>query len=401
MRTATSMIALALVAMAAAPAAAELPVGSTAREIYATEWLNVPGPVSLQALRGRIVVVEFWATWCGPCRTSIPHLNELHKQYAKQGVVIIGLTRETGTSIETFVRQMGMEYVVGLGSRSDDVYGVGGIPHAWVIDPSGKVTWHGHPASGLDGALERQLRETPPSLMDPKAKAACLKLLDQVDAAMGEKNYRVASVLLRKLERPEDDAEVETRVEAVREKLGEVAEAGLAGAEAMVKKEKFYEASVMYQGIATFVPGSPAAEKATAALAALMKDPKARAAIDAARKERAAAEALAGVPTEVGPRTVETVLAKLDAVAKAHPGTQAGADAQARAEALRGNAELMQAAQEAEAEQQCSGWLSMARNYIKAGLPDKARPHLEKVIAEYGSTAYAEEARAMLKELDG
>ena len=110
-------------------------------------------------------VVEFWATWCPPCRTSIPHLTEMQVKYKDREVNIVGVTNESLDTVEPFVNRMGkkMEYSVAIDkdrSTSNEFmgrYNVGGIPHAFVVK-DGKVVWHGHPMSGLDDAIENALK---------------------------------------------------------------------------------------------------------------------------------------------------------------------------------------------------------------------------------------------------
>ena len=132
-----------------------------APEINATDWLNTK-PLSLKMLRGKIVVVEFWATWCGPCRVSIPHLIKMNQKYRQKGVVLISLTNEPRGTVAPFAKKMKMDYPIGMGSTSGTAYGVRGIPHAFVIDPAGIVRWTGHPMNGLDEAVEKTLKDYPP-----------------------------------------------------------------------------------------------------------------------------------------------------------------------------------------------------------------------------------------------
>jgi len=99
-------------------------------------------------------VVEFWATWCPPCRTSIPHLTELAHKY-QDVVEFVGVTSETEeNNVRPFVEKMAekMDYAVAMDAKGSvssaymGGYGVSGIPHAFVIDMNGNVSWHGHPA---------------------------------------------------------------------------------------------------------------------------------------------------------------------------------------------------------------------------------------------------------------
>jgi len=143
--------------------AAQPKVGDAAPELQVGTWINSDA-LSLATLQNKIVVVEFWATWCGPCVKNIPHLIELHEKYKDKGIVIMGLTDEPASKVKAFATKMKMTYPLGVNSRTASIYGVRGIPHAVVVAPGGKVVWSGHPASGLDKAIENAMKNTPPKL---------------------------------------------------------------------------------------------------------------------------------------------------------------------------------------------------------------------------------------------
>ncbi len=135
--------------------------GGPAPEISAEEWINTDGKVSLADLRGKVVVVEFWATWCPPCRESIPHLKELHERWSGKDVVLIALTDGSADAVKPFVRQMKIPYVVGAGSLSGYDYGVDSIPHVFVVDGAGKVVWQGSPTADLNAAVAQAHKALP------------------------------------------------------------------------------------------------------------------------------------------------------------------------------------------------------------------------------------------------
>jgi thiol-disulfide isomerase/thioredoxin len=162
-----AVLAVAMIAVACS-AATQAPsfVGKAAPEIKAAYWLNSDA-VTLAGLKGKVVVVEFWATWCPPCRKSVPHMIELSEKYAGQGVAIIGLSDEPKTKVEPFAKELKMTYIVGGGSTTLKDYGVNAIPTAFVIDAEGKVAWQGHPMDpSFDKSLAAEVAKLKPA--EPK-----------------------------------------------------------------------------------------------------------------------------------------------------------------------------------------------------------------------------------------
>lgn len=140
-------------------------LGDPAPAIDIRTWVTGKA-VDLKAGKGKeVYVVEFWATWCPPCRKAIPHLTDLQKKLKDKGVVVIGITDEEPDVVAPFVKEAGssMEYTVGVdrdeatGKAYMMAFGVDGIPHAFLIDKQGRLAWHGHPESGMDAALEEIL----------------------------------------------------------------------------------------------------------------------------------------------------------------------------------------------------------------------------------------------------
>lgn len=98
---------------------------------------------------GKPLLLEFWATWCGPCRQSIPHLNEIHGQYSSRGLQVIGVTDEDSATIRQFMASVPMNYSVATdpSGQLQKHFKIYGIPHAMLVDAEGIVQWQGHPGS--------------------------------------------------------------------------------------------------------------------------------------------------------------------------------------------------------------------------------------------------------------
>lgn len=100
------------------------------------------GPLKLSTYRGKVVLLDFWATWCDPCREEIPHLVELQNKYRDQGLQIIGVSMDDGPEpVHDFYQQFKMNYPVVMGNaKTGQLYGgVFGLPIAFVIDREGRI----------------------------------------------------------------------------------------------------------------------------------------------------------------------------------------------------------------------------------------------------------------------
>ncbi len=144
----------------AEPRKQPLRVGDTAPKLDIDAWIK--GDEVTRFEPGTIYVVEFWATWCPPCRDSIPHLTDLQKKHKDQKVVVIGVAaseRKGQAHLETFVKDQGdqMEYRVAYDSdrgTAGQYFAEGervGIPHAFIVGDDGKIAWRGNPHPRGDG----------------------------------------------------------------------------------------------------------------------------------------------------------------------------------------------------------------------------------------------------------
>jgi thiol-disulfide isomerase/thioredoxin len=148
--------------------AATLTVGDPAPKLQVGKW--VQGEPVEEFAPGKVYIVEFWATWCGPCRQVIPHLNDLHKQFREKGVVVIGqdVFEKEETKVEPLVREMGekLTYRVALDDKKASKNGKMAetwlvaadqnmIPCAFIVNQQGVIAWIGHPEALNEEDIER------------------------------------------------------------------------------------------------------------------------------------------------------------------------------------------------------------------------------------------------------
>lgn len=168
MKTGTWFRALALVGTLAAAGCEE------ARKASGNAAVGDPAPqyaavslagdsVSLAGLRGKVVLLNVWATWCVPCRTEIPALQQIHERHAAQGLELVGVSVDApgeGEEVRSFVREFGVTYPIWLDpeERVTSTFRLIGVPGTFLIDRKGTLLWkHMGPVEADDPALTRAL----------------------------------------------------------------------------------------------------------------------------------------------------------------------------------------------------------------------------------------------------
>lgn len=121
---------------------------------------------NMDKLRGKIVVIEFWASWCGPCRETMPHVEKLHKEFKDRGLVVLGMNDEEVADAKRFVQKHGYTFptLVDAESAVSKQYGIQAIPQTVVIDRDGKIAAH-----FMGTGQEANLREAVKVLLAVKA----------------------------------------------------------------------------------------------------------------------------------------------------------------------------------------------------------------------------------------
>lgn len=126
--------------------------------LHATGWHNSDGPPSEESLIGKVILLDCFASWCGPCREKMPELVQRYKRFKDEGIVLVGLTPEKGDQLpdaEAYVKSVdGLDWPVGYGADVPlSMLGVDALPTLILFDRTGRSVWAGHDFSGLDEAI--------------------------------------------------------------------------------------------------------------------------------------------------------------------------------------------------------------------------------------------------------
>ena len=158
------LLLLTLLTGACIPERAPTNVGDPA-PAYAAPVLDGDS-VSIAQLKGSVVLLNVWATWCIPCRKELPELQALHTQYGPSGLRILGVSVDEAGSdevIRAFTKELGVTYTIlrDPGERVSDLFAIIGVPASFLIDREGRIAWkHLGPFTRNDSTLQRALAET-------------------------------------------------------------------------------------------------------------------------------------------------------------------------------------------------------------------------------------------------
>jgi thiol-disulfide isomerase/thioredoxin len=115
-------------------------------------------PLTLEGLKGKVVILDFWNTTCGPCRKLMPHLADLYTKHKAEGLVVIGVTEDEKGDLEAFLKDNPVTYPIAMDAlkggtgQTFDAYQIGSIPTVRLIARNGSLAWKG-PGDELTNAM--------------------------------------------------------------------------------------------------------------------------------------------------------------------------------------------------------------------------------------------------------
>jgi thiol-disulfide isomerase/thioredoxin len=119
----------------------------------------VAGPsVALQAFRGKVVLLNFWATWCGPCRREMPAIERLHRAYRDRGLAVLAVDfRESKEQVKAFSQELGLTFPALLDANGEVTfsYGARALPVTFLVGRDGKILWKAIGRREWDGPAGR------------------------------------------------------------------------------------------------------------------------------------------------------------------------------------------------------------------------------------------------------
>lgn len=363
--------------------------------------------IDTEQLKGKLVVLDFWASWCEPCMEYVPHMVDINQKYGSKGLQIIGINMDQNRGDMTRVtqsRQMTWpEYFDGLvwKNKIAQQFSVQAIPYTLLLSPEGKVLFAGIPATGLEQAIEKAFRDDPPGMVDPAILAAAGKQMDEVDQKIKEGDTQAALRLLSDVPPAAmGNSKFAERAKNTAKQLEAAAKTMLDDVQKQIDAKQYVQAVAHLRDLSAALKGLPEAADAKKMLSSLNSNPDAVAAMQQVERGRKADDAIAAADALKAEGKDAAAYDRYKTIAAAYPGTDAGSRAKQQVQTYEKDPAFVKSVLARRGEDAARAALSMAANYKAAGRTDKAREKYQSVIDQFPNTPFADEAKQGLQSLN-
>jgi len=359
--------------------------------------------IDISKYKGKYVLVDFWATWCGPCMAEAGHMVQVNEEYGPKGLVFIGISLDQDLNeMKNVAKEKKFtwpQYFDGLvwQNKLAGEWGVRGIPATFLIDPDGKVAWTGHPGR-IDQVLKDAFEKNPPKLLDEKTLAAATAGLDTAAKKLADKDPSGALKALGTV--PADakgDARISAKFTEVQKGVEAAAAEMLTGVQPLIAAKNYTAAGSKLREIAMSMKGTPTGDKAKQQLDELMAKPEVKSQLVAMEKNEKSKVELAAARKLQAEKKDDQAYARFKVIASAFAGTDGGKEAAAEVAKYEKDPAFVKKQNESAAASKANSGLSLARAYASSGKGDLATKKYQSVIEEFPGTSFAATAK---KELD-
>jgi thiol-disulfide isomerase/thioredoxin len=395
---------VAIVLCIAAPVlhAANVNIGDTPKiQFAATDGTRV----DLAQLKGKLVIVDFWATWCGPCMGEAPHMVKINQTYGDKGLQMVGISLdEDRAQMIAVAKEKGLiwpQYFDGQARQNKFAvqFAVQSIPFTMLIGPDGSVLWTGHPAL-IDDPLAQAFKNHPPQLVDPAVMQSARDILSQIKERLAAHDAKGAIALLAKIPpAAKTDASFATDQQEAEAKVQTAAKRMLADVQPMIDAKEYAEAVRKLRELSSALAGTPSGDKARQMLQNLVKDPHAQQAIADEQKQANAAAALETAQKLQADKKDALAYTQYKQIVASFPGTDAATTAAQAVSTYEQNTALMAKITDETKGRKAKALLSMAKTYVDSGQTDLAVKKYQEVVEQFSGTDYATTAQQALSDL--
>jgi thiol-disulfide isomerase/thioredoxin/outer membrane protein assembly factor BamD (BamD/ComL family) len=389
-------LALCVVVATATSARAVLNVGDTAQ----VQFTAADGTrVDLAQLKGKLVVLDMWATWCGPCMAEAGHMVQINKTYGDKGLQMIGISLDQDKAqMMSVAKDKGFtwpQYFDGQvwQNKYATQFGVNSIPRTFLFGPDGKLLWTGHPAE-IDQPLAQAFKEHPPQLVDPAVLASANTILQQIDEKLQNKDPKGAIALFGKIPAAaKADAAFADKLQQAQTQVENAAKAMLSQVQPLIDAKQYSEAVTKLKQLTSALSGMPAGDKARQMLDQLLKNPEAKQALADQEKEARADAALETAQKLQAEKKDALAYPQFKQIVTAFPGTPAATTAAKAVAVYEEDSAFIAKFNSTNQSQKAKSLLSMAKSYSGAGQTDLAMQKYQQVLKEFPGTEYATAAQ--------